>query len=94
MELGMIGLGRMGSNMVARIEAAGHRCVVFDQSTDAVAASVAEGALGAESLADLASKLNISRVTGRHSPAPLPVARRLASPDQRRLSAHCWTRAR
>jgi 6-phosphogluconate dehydrogenase len=60
-ELGMIGLGRMGSNMVSRIEAAGHRCVVFDQSADAIAASEADGAVGASSLADLVSKLTAPR---------------------------------
>ena len=72
----MIGLGRMGSNMVSRIEAAGHRCVVFDPSADAVAAREADGAVGASSLADLVSKLTAPRsvwvmvpagVTGRSS---------------------------
>jgi 6-phosphogluconate dehydrogenase len=73
-ELGMIGLGRMGSNMVSRIEAAGHRCVVFDQSTDAVAASVADGAVGAGSLADLASKLTAPRSVWVMVPAGVTAA--------------------
>jgi 6-phosphogluconate dehydrogenase len=60
-ELGMIGLGRMGSNMVARIEAAGHRCVVYDRSADAVAAAESDGATAATSMADLAAKLGAPR---------------------------------
>jgi 6-phosphogluconate dehydrogenase len=57
MELGMIGLGRMGTNMVRRLLRAGHRCVVYDLHPPAVAALVAEGAVGAASVADLAGKL-------------------------------------
>ena len=52
MKLGMIGLGRMGSNMVRRLMRAGHQCVVFDRSAEAVKALAAEGALGANSLDD------------------------------------------
>ena len=57
MRLGMIGLGRMGSNMVRRLMHAGHQCVVFDRSKEAVEALTKEGALGAASLADLIAKL-------------------------------------
>ncbi len=57
MMLGMIGLGRMGSNMVRRLMRAGHQCVVFDRSSEAVAALTKEGAVGAVSLDDLAAKL-------------------------------------
>ena len=57
MILGMIGLGRMGSNMVRRLMRAGHQCVVFDRSSEAVAALTKEGAVGAVSLDDLAAKL-------------------------------------
>ena len=46
MQLGMIGLGRMGGNMVRRLLNGGHKCVVFDRSPDAVRASPAEGAGG------------------------------------------------
>jgi 6-phosphogluconate dehydrogenase len=56
-QLGMIGLGRMGGNMVRRLLRAGHACVVFDASADAVAALAREGAVGAGSLDDLAVKL-------------------------------------
>ena len=57
MQLGMIGLGRMGANMVRRLRAGGHECVVFDRSPQAVSSLVAEGAVGAESLAHLARRL-------------------------------------
>ena len=49
MELGMIGLGRMGANMVERLMKAGHKCVVFDSHADAVQQSVAKGAKGTTS---------------------------------------------
>src|SRR5438105_7106959 len=52
MEMGMVGLGRMGGNMVLRLLKRGHRMVAFDQSPDAVKAHVAQGAVGANSLED------------------------------------------
>src|ERR1700758_1931603 len=61
MQLGMIGLGRMGANLVRRLMRDGHRCVAYDVSPDAVKAMVAEGATGAESLADFAAKLDKPR---------------------------------
>lgn len=57
MQLGMVGLGRMGANMVRRLMKAGHELVVFDVSPDAVSGLVAEGATGASSLEDLVGKL-------------------------------------
>jgi len=57
MQLGMIGLGRMGANMVRRLRAGGHECVVFDRSPQAVSSLVSEGATGADSLGDLGRKL-------------------------------------
>jgi 6-phosphogluconate dehydrogenase len=57
MQLGMVGLGRMGANMVRRLVRAGHECVVYDVSPDSVAALVSEGATGSSSLEDFASKL-------------------------------------
>jgi 6-phosphogluconate dehydrogenase len=61
MQLGMIGLGRMGANMVQRLMAAGHDCVVFDTSSDAVQALAQQGATGADSVADLCAKLTPPR---------------------------------
>lgn len=61
MQLGMIGLGRMGGNIVRRLLRGGHTAVVFDQNPDAVAALVAEGAVGAESLEDFVAKLDVPR---------------------------------
>ena len=57
MTLGMVGLGRMGANMVRRIMRDGHSAVVYDTNPDNVAALVAEGAVGADSLADLKAKM-------------------------------------
>ena len=57
MQLGMIGLGRMGANMVRRLIGGGHECVVFDMSSKAVDRLVKDRAVGSASLADLASRL-------------------------------------
>ncbi len=61
MELGMIGLGRMGANMVRRLQRAGHDCIAYDVSVEAVAAVEAEGARGAHSLEDLVAGLTAPR---------------------------------
>jgi 6-phosphogluconate dehydrogenase len=61
MQLGMIGLGRMGSNMVRRLMAAGHTCVVYDRNADAVKASASTGAVGATSLDDFVQRLEKPR---------------------------------
>ena len=61
MQIGMIGLGRMGANMVRRLLKGGHRCVVFDVSPEAVQALVREGAVGASTLVDLAGRLEKPR---------------------------------
>ena len=62
MQLGMIGLGRMGANMVRRLLKGGHDCVVFDLSPRAVDEIAKEGATGAASLRDLVAKLQKPRV--------------------------------
>ena len=67
----MIGLGRMGANIVRRLMRAGHECVVYDVNADAVQALVAEGATGADSMADLASKLEAPRAVWMMVPASL-----------------------
>jgi 6-phosphogluconate dehydrogenase len=61
MQLGMIGLGRMGANLVRRLMRDGHRCVAYDVNADAVKSLEAEGATGAESLADFVAKLEAPR---------------------------------
>ena len=61
MQLGMIGLGRMGANMVRRLLRAGHACVVYDIHPEAVQSLVKEGARGATSLEDFVGQLNPPR---------------------------------
>jgi 6-phosphogluconate dehydrogenase len=69
MQIGMIGLGRMGANMVRRLLHGGHQCVVFDVSPKAVAELAGEGATGASSLDDFAAKLVKPRVSWMMVPA-------------------------
>ena len=69
MQLGMIGLGRMGANMTRRLLKGGHECVVFDMSAKAVAGLVAEKAVGASTLADFVSKLAKPRAVWLMVPA-------------------------
>jgi 6-phosphogluconate dehydrogenase len=69
MQMGMIGLGRMGANMVRRLIRGGHQCVVFDVSPDAVKELAKEGAVGATSLDDFVAKLNKPRVAWMMVPA-------------------------
>ena len=61
MQIGMIGLGRMGANMVRRLLKGGHQCVVFNRSPEPVAELVKEGAVGASSLAELVKKMDKPR---------------------------------
>ena len=69
MQLGMIGLGRVGANMVRRLIAGGHECVVFDRSPMAVATLVKEKAIGTSSIADLVAKLSTPRAVWLMVPA-------------------------
>jgi 6-phosphogluconate dehydrogenase len=69
LQLGMIGLGRMGANMVLRLLRDGHKATVFDRSQAAVDSLVHEGATGATSLADLVSKLEAPRAVWLMVPA-------------------------
>ena len=73
MDIGMVGLGRMGANMTQRLLNGGHRVVVSDLSADAVAASEKAGAVSASSLADLVSKLTPKRAIWMMVPAGGPV---------------------
>ena len=69
MDLGMIGLGRMGTNMVRRLMRAGHRCVVYDLHPEAVQALADEGAVGSTSLRDLTHELERPRALWLMVPA-------------------------
>ena len=71
MQLGMIGLGRMGANMVRRLIRGGHQCVVYDRSPAAVAALETEGAVGSISLDDFVSKLSRPRAVWLMVPAAI-----------------------
>src|ERR1700737_1590505 len=69
MQLGMIGLGRMGGNIVRRLMKHGHSTVVFDKDPKAVAAIAADGAVGAGALEDFVSKLERPRTAWIMLPA-------------------------
>ncbi|MBE2276584.1 MAG: decarboxylating 6-phosphogluconate dehydrogenase [Rhodobacteraceae bacterium] len=84
MEIGMVGLGRMGANMVRRLMRAGHDCVVHDANPAAVAALVAEGAAGAASDAEMLARLSAPRVVWLMLPAAITgrIARQIAGQMQ------------
>ncbi len=69
MQLGMIGLGRMGANMVRRLLRAGHECVVFDMNADAIAQMEKEDAVGAKDLDEFVAKLTTPRAVWIMVPA-------------------------
>ena len=72
MQIGLIGLGRMGGNMTRRLVSGGHQVVVWDRSADAVKATAADGATGASSLADLVTRLTSPRAVWLMVPAGDP----------------------
>ncbi len=69
MQLGMIGLGRMGANMVRRLIKGGHECVVFDRSPESVAELAKQGAAGSSSLDEFLNKLKPPRAVWLMVPA-------------------------
>ena len=69
MQLGMIGLGRMGANMVRRLIRNGHTCVVYDRSPESVKQLAGEGATGSDSLNDFVKKLSKPRAIWLMVPA-------------------------
>ena len=69
MQLGMIGLGRMGANMVRRLQRAGHQCVAFDRNAESVKQVSRDGAIAATSLDDLVKKLQTPRAVWLMVPA-------------------------
>ncbi|MBA3391940.1 MAG: decarboxylating 6-phosphogluconate dehydrogenase [Deltaproteobacteria bacterium] len=72
MQLGMIGLGRMGANMVRRLMRGGHQCVVYDRSAEAVKTLAGEGATGVDSIAAMVAALAIPRAIWVMVPAGGP----------------------
>src|SRR5689334_25417183 len=78
MQIGMIGLGRMGANMVHRLMSAGHECVVFDINAGAVAELAAQGAVGVDTLGDFVAQLSKPRPIWLMLPAAI-VDRELAA---------------
>src|ERR671912_62108 len=80
MQVGMIGLGRMGGNMVRRLLRGGHNCVVFDAHAPNVQTLVGEGAIGATSIEDFMAKLEAPRVVWLMVPAKVvdPILEQLA----------------
>ena len=83
MQLGMVGLGRMGSNMVRRLMRGGHPCVVSDLSAAAVRGLASEGAVASASLDDLVSKLNAPRAVWIMVPAGQPTEQTVEALAQR-----------
>jgi len=73
MELGMIGLGRMGANMTERLVLGGHRIITYDRSAEAVKRVVDKGAVGAASLGDFVEKLSLPRAVWLMVPSGDPV---------------------
>src|SRR3954464_2026452 len=86
-QLGMIGLGRMGGNIVRRLMRQGHSTVVYDKDPKGVAALVADGAVGAGSLDDFVAKLEKSRTAwvmlpaGKITEATVDALSKLMGPD-------------
>jgi 6-phosphogluconate dehydrogenase len=79
MQLAMIGLGRMGGNMVERLLKGGHQLVVWDRSAEAIAKSVEDGAAAARDLADICAKLEGPRIIWIMVPAGAPVDETIAA---------------
>lgn len=79
MQLGIIGLGRMGANIARRLGAAGHACSVYDVDATVVQQLAGEGAVGADSLEDLVSRLEAPRAVWVMLPAGGPTERTIAT---------------
>ena len=73
MELGMIGLGRMGANMTERLVRGGHKVITYDRSAEAIQRVVDKGAVGARSLADFVKQLSLPRAIWLMVPSGDPV---------------------
>ena len=86
MQIGMIGLGRMGANMARRLMKGGHQCVVYDRSPESVKQLVGEGALGAGSLAELVKSLAPPRAAWIMVPSGAPTEETVAALGDRMSS--------
>jgi 6-phosphogluconate dehydrogenase len=86
MQLGMVGLGRMGGNMARRLMRGGHQCVVSDLNPGNVRQLVCEGAIGSASLEDFVSKLTVPRVAWLMVPAGNPTEQTVLALAQRMSS--------
>ena len=95
MQLGMIGLGRMGANIVRRLMRDGHACVVYDANPKAAEALASEGAVAVKSLAELKERLRAPRAAcARRSPRPVSTSPRSRSTDGRSSRPSTpWARA-
>ena len=88
MQLGMIGLGRMGVNMVRRLLKGGHECVAFDRNAQAVKELTGEGSKGASSLDELVQKLKTPRAVWLMVPAGVVARSTLAASASYRSAFH------
>lgn len=79
MQIGMIGLGKMGGYMTTRLQNGGHQIVAYDRNPEAVAAVVASGAVGVASLAELVAQLTVPRAIWIMVPAGVPVEQTITS---------------
>lgn len=83
MQIGMIGLGRMGANMVRRLMKGGHECVVYDHTPSHIPPLTAEGALGSASLDDFVKKLSVPRAAWIMVPAGDPTEQTITALAER-----------
>ena len=79
MQIGMVGLGRMGGNMAQRLLAGGHDVVAYDPNSDAVETATTHGAVGVSSLGDLVDRLDVPRAVWVMAPSGAPTERTVAS---------------
>src|SRR4051812_4269436 len=78
MQLAMVGLGRMGGNMVTRLAQGGHELIVYDQRADTVTAHTGKGIVAAKSLADVTRQLEVPRIVWLMLPAGAAVENTIA----------------
>ena len=97
MKIGLVGLGKMGSNMVIRLRKEGHEIVVYDRSPDPVKNLEKQGAIGASSLQDLIGKLPTPKIIWVMVPSGDPTIQTIKDiaaqlSKGRRRNGHAWRR--